>query len=94
MFAYQPYTDHGVQAAYHQVYAPSAIAMPAPVMQPETIKVRLLIFLYQLTCFRNQEKLKLERLLQKKGRSIIPSYPNKKLVGFQSGFNKWKALAI
>ncbi|XP_034286002.1 protein boule-like isoform X1 [Pantherophis guttatus] len=34
----EPYTDHGVQAAYHQVYAPSAIAMPAPVMQPETIK--------------------------------------------------------
>uniref|UniRef100_A0A8C5S9M6 Boule homolog, RNA binding protein n=1 Tax=Laticauda laticaudata TaxID=8630 RepID=A0A8C5S9M6_LATLA len=74
----EPYTDHGVQAAYHQVYAPSAIAMPAPVMQPETIKVRLLIFLYQLMCFRNQEKLKLERLLQKRGRSIIPSFPNKK----------------
>ncbi|XP_015271522.1 PREDICTED: protein boule-like [Gekko japonicus] len=33
-----PYSDHGVQAAYHQVYAQSAIAMPAPVMQPESIK--------------------------------------------------------
>ncbi|ELW62732.1 Protein boule-like protein [Tupaia chinensis] len=37
----QPYSDHGVQATYHQVYAPSAIAMPAPVMQPEPIKVNL-----------------------------------------------------
>ncbi|KAB1279152.1 Protein boule-like, partial [Camelus dromedarius] len=36
----EPYSDHGVQATYHQVYAPSAIAMPAPVMQPEPIKVR------------------------------------------------------
>ncbi|XP_024613122.1 protein boule-like isoform X5 [Neophocaena asiaeorientalis asiaeorientalis] len=34
----EPYSDHGVQATYHQVYAPSAIAMPAPVMQPEPIK--------------------------------------------------------
>ncbi|KAI4588380.1 hypothetical protein MJG53_002788 [Ovis ammon polii x Ovis aries] len=34
----QPYSDHGVQATYHQVYASSAIAMPAPVMQPEPIK--------------------------------------------------------
>ncbi|XP_075812451.1 protein boule-like [Microtus pennsylvanicus] len=33
----EPYSDHGVQAAYHQVYASSAI-MPAPVMQPEPIK--------------------------------------------------------
>ncbi|KAF6112911.1 boule-like protein, RNA binding protein [Phyllostomus discolor] len=38
----EPYSDHGVQATYHQVYAPSAIAMPAPVMQPEPIKVRSL----------------------------------------------------
>ncbi|XP_070244858.1 protein boule-like isoform X11 [Bos mutus] len=35
----EPYSDHGVQATYHQVYASSAIAMPAPVMQPEPIKV-------------------------------------------------------
>ncbi|XP_044792830.1 protein boule-like isoform X2 [Bubalus bubalis] len=34
----EPYSDHGVQATYHQVYASSAIAMPAPVMQPEPIK--------------------------------------------------------
>ncbi|XP_037379668.1 protein boule-like isoform X1 [Talpa occidentalis] len=34
----ESYSDHGVQATYHQVYAPSAIAMPAPVMQPEPIK--------------------------------------------------------
>ncbi|XP_050606700.1 protein boule-like isoform X4 [Macaca thibetana thibetana] len=34
----EPYSDHGVQATYHQVYAPSAISMPAPVMQPEPIK--------------------------------------------------------
>lgn len=34
----EPYSDHGVQAAYHQVYASSAIAMPAPMMQPEPIK--------------------------------------------------------
>ncbi|XP_031816103.1 protein boule-like isoform X5 [Sarcophilus harrisii] len=34
----EPYSDHGVQATYHQVYAQSAIAMPAPVMQPEPIK--------------------------------------------------------
>ncbi|XP_042116292.1 protein boule-like isoform X5 [Peromyscus maniculatus bairdii] len=35
----EPYSDHGVQAAsYHQVYASSAIAVPAPVMQPEPIK--------------------------------------------------------
>ncbi|XP_012362512.1 protein boule-like isoform X4 [Nomascus leucogenys] len=34
----EPYSDHGVQATYHQVYAPSAITMPAPVMQPEPIK--------------------------------------------------------
>ncbi|KAH0511658.1 Protein boule-like [Microtus ochrogaster] len=33
----EPYSDHGVQAAYHQVYAPGAV-MPAPVMQPEPIK--------------------------------------------------------
>ncbi|XP_048664201.1 protein boule-like isoform X3 [Marmota marmota marmota] len=38
----EPYSDHGVQATYHQVYAASAIAMPAPVMQPEPIKVRSL----------------------------------------------------
>lgn len=50
MFSSQPYTDHGVQAAYHQVYAPSAIAMPAPVMQPETIKVRFLIFFLPVGC--------------------------------------------
>ncbi|KAB0407289.1 hypothetical protein E2I00_012303, partial [Balaenoptera physalus] len=37
-YHYQHYSDHGVQAAYHQVYAPSAIAVPAPVMQPEPIK--------------------------------------------------------
>ncbi|KFO30006.1 Protein boule-like [Fukomys damarensis] len=37
---FKPYSDHGVQATYHQVYAPSAIAMPAPVMQTEAIKVR------------------------------------------------------
>ncbi|XP_042805550.1 protein boule-like isoform X2 [Neofelis nebulosa] len=36
----EPYSDHGVQATYHQVYAPSAIAMPTPVMQPEPIKVQ------------------------------------------------------
>ncbi|XP_077010681.1 protein boule-like isoform X2 [Tamandua tetradactyla] len=35
----EPYSDHGVQAAYHQVYAPSAIALSAPVMQPEPIKM-------------------------------------------------------
>uniref|UniRef100_A0A8C3TI89 Protein boule-like n=1 Tax=Chelydra serpentina TaxID=8475 RepID=A0A8C3TI89_CHESE len=35
----EPYSDHGVQAAYHQVYAQSAIAMPTPVMQPEPVKV-------------------------------------------------------
>ncbi|XP_074158876.1 LOW QUALITY PROTEIN: protein boule-like [Sminthopsis crassicaudata] len=35
----EPYSDHGVQATYHQVYAQSAIAMPAPVMQPEPIKL-------------------------------------------------------
>uniref|UniRef100_A0A2I3TRQ8 Protein boule-like n=3 Tax=Pan TaxID=9596 RepID=A0A2I3TRQ8_PANTR len=34
----EPYSDYGVQATYHQVYAPSAITMPAPVMQPEPIK--------------------------------------------------------
>nr|XP_003463408.1 protein boule-like [Cavia porcellus] len=34
----EPYSDHGVQATYHQVYAPSAFAMPAPVMQTEAIK--------------------------------------------------------
>ncbi|XP_072468903.1 protein boule-like isoform X3 [Notamacropus eugenii] len=34
----EPYSDHGVQATYHQVYTQSAIAMPAPVMQPEPIK--------------------------------------------------------
>ncbi|XP_006767150.1 PREDICTED: protein boule-like [Myotis davidii] len=34
----EPYSDHGVQGTYHQVYASSAIAMPAPVMQPEPIK--------------------------------------------------------
>uniref|UniRef100_K7GJ85 Protein boule-like n=1 Tax=Pelodiscus sinensis TaxID=13735 RepID=K7GJ85_PELSI len=34
----EPYSDHGVQAAYHQVYAQSAIAMPTPVMQPEPVK--------------------------------------------------------
>ncbi|KAK7808730.1 hypothetical protein U0070_011805 [Myodes glareolus] len=33
----EPYSDHGVQAAYHQVYASSAI-IPAPVMQPQPIK--------------------------------------------------------
>ncbi|ELK04816.1 Protein boule-like protein [Pteropus alecto] len=38
----EPYSDHGVQATYHQVYAPSAITMPAPVMQTEPIKVRSL----------------------------------------------------
>uniref|UniRef100_A0A673T9Q0 Protein boule-like n=1 Tax=Suricata suricatta TaxID=37032 RepID=A0A673T9Q0_SURSU len=34
----EPYSDHGVQATYHQVYAPSAITIPTPVMQPEPIK--------------------------------------------------------
>ncbi|KAM5280042.1 protein boule-like isoform 1-T1 [Ctenodactylus gundi] len=34
----EPYSDHGIQTTYHQVYASSAIAMPAPVMQPEPIK--------------------------------------------------------
>ncbi|XP_074857373.1 protein boule-like isoform X4 [Carettochelys insculpta] len=34
----EPYTDHGVQAAYHQAYAQSAIALPTPVMQPELVK--------------------------------------------------------
>ncbi|XP_062818870.1 protein boule-like isoform X2 [Anolis carolinensis] len=34
----EPYSDHGVQAAYHQVYAQSAIAMPTPVLQPESVK--------------------------------------------------------
>ncbi|CAI5762006.1 protein boule-like isoform X2 [Podarcis lilfordi] len=33
----EPYSDHGVQA-YHQVYAQGAIAMSAPVMQPESVK--------------------------------------------------------
>ncbi|XP_045744151.2 protein boule-like [Mirounga angustirostris] len=37
----EPYSDHGVQVTYHQVYAPSAISMTAPVMQPEPIKVTL-----------------------------------------------------
>lgn len=46
LFIYQPYSDHGVQAAYHQVYAQSAIAMPAPMMQPETVKVRSVIFFF------------------------------------------------
>ncbi|KYO33647.1 protein boule-like isoform B [Alligator mississippiensis] len=34
----EPYSDHGIQATYHQVYAQSAIAMPAAVMQPEPVK--------------------------------------------------------
>ncbi|XP_072835343.2 protein boule-like isoform X2 [Pogona vitticeps] len=34
----EPYSDHGVQATYHQIYAQSAIALPAPVMQPESVK--------------------------------------------------------
>ncbi|XP_032659507.1 protein boule-like [Chelonoidis abingdonii] len=34
----EPYSDYGVQAAYHQVYAQSAIAMQTPVMQPEPVK--------------------------------------------------------
>ncbi|XP_025904969.1 protein boule-like isoform X3 [Nothoprocta perdicaria] len=34
----EPYSDHGVQATYHQLYAQSAIAMPAPVIQTEPVK--------------------------------------------------------
>uniref|UniRef100_A0A8C8RNY7 Protein boule-like n=1 Tax=Pelusios castaneus TaxID=367368 RepID=A0A8C8RNY7_9SAUR len=40
----EPYSDHGVQAAYHQVYAQSAIAMPTPMMQPEPAKVSSVVF--------------------------------------------------
>uniref|UniRef100_A0A8C3ICC6 DAZ domain-containing protein n=1 Tax=Chrysemys picta bellii TaxID=8478 RepID=A0A8C3ICC6_CHRPI len=40
----EPYSDHGVQAAYHQVYAQSAIAMQAPVMQHEPVKVSSMEF--------------------------------------------------
>uniref|UniRef100_A0A2K6EGA1 Boule homolog, RNA binding protein n=1 Tax=Propithecus coquereli TaxID=379532 RepID=A0A2K6EGA1_PROCO len=46
----EPYSDHGVQATYHQFYAPSAIAMPAPVMQPEPIKSNSTDFLSNDPC--------------------------------------------
>ncbi|XP_064371237.1 protein boule-like isoform X3 [Dromaius novaehollandiae] len=36
----EPYSDHGVQATYHQLYAQSAIAMPAPVIQTEPVKIQ------------------------------------------------------
>ncbi|XP_067154997.1 protein boule-like isoform X1 [Apteryx mantelli] len=41
----EPYSDHGVQATYHQLYAQSAIAMPAPVIQTEPVKVSTVVLL-------------------------------------------------
>ncbi|XP_043916240.1 protein boule-like [Protopterus annectens] len=32
------YSDHGLQAAYHQIYTQNAVVMPTPLMQPEPFK--------------------------------------------------------